>query len=56
MAGGTYFGAHTGLVLPYWAIRLALGTATAKDIPTPTTGICVDRFTNELATCNVASE
>lgn len=41
LAGGTYIGTPTGLVLPYWAIRLALGTATAAQVPTPRTGIRV---------------
>src|SRR4029453_5915808 len=45
MAGGLFFGAFSGLLLPYWAIRLALGTATEADIPRPKTGIRFDRVT-----------
>lgn len=44
LAGGTFFGAFSGLLVPYWAIRLALGTATEADIPRPKTGIRFDRL------------
>lgn len=48
MSGGTHYGALSGVVYPYWAIRLALGTATEGDIPTPKTGIWVDRATRQI--------
>jgi len=41
MAGGISYSFHSGVVLPYWAIRLALGTACPGDIPQPTTGVLV---------------
>lgn len=45
MAGGTYFGSYVGIVLPYWAIRLALGTATIDDVPPLGARVKVDRKT-----------
>jgi biotin carboxylase len=48
MAGGTYLGAFTGVLLPYWAIRIAVGTATADDVPEPKTGILIDRATRQV--------
>lgn len=48
MAGGTYMGAFTGVLLPYWAIRIATGTATAVDVPEPKTGILIDRATRTV--------
>jgi len=50
MSGGTHYGALSGVVFPYWAIRLALGTAQESDIPTPKTGIWVDRATRQIVT------
>ncbi len=52
MAGGTYIGGLTGVLLPYWAIRLAIGTATASDVPQPRTGmdIHMDRTTRAVIT------
>jgi hypothetical protein len=41
MSGGAPYAAKSGLVLPYWAIRLALGTAREVDIPYPQTGIWI---------------
>jgi hypothetical protein len=41
MAGGISYSFLSGVVLPYWAIRLALGTAEPGDIPTPKTGLLV---------------
>lgn len=41
MAGGISYSFLSGVVLPYWAIRLALGTATPDDIPQPRTGLLV---------------
>lgn len=48
MAGGVFFGAFSGLLLPYWAIRLALGTAAEADIPRPKTGIRFHRVTGAV--------
>jgi hypothetical protein len=41
MAGGISYSFLSGVVLPYWAIRLALGTAAPGDIPQPRTGLLV---------------
>jgi hypothetical protein len=41
MAGGISYSFLSGVVLPYWAIRLALGTAEPADIPRPKTGLLV---------------
>jgi hypothetical protein len=41
MAGGISYSFLSGVVLPYWAIRLALGTAEPGDIPQPKTGLLV---------------
>ena len=38
MSGGLPFACQSGLALPLWAIRLALGTATPADLPQPLTG------------------
>ncbi len=48
MAGGIHWGIFTGVLLPYWAIRLAAGTATAADIPEPKTGIRFNRKTRKV--------
>ncbi len=41
MSGGLPMACKSGLLLPLWAIRLALGTATPNDVPAPRTGIWV---------------
>lgn len=41
MSGGLPMTFRTGLNLPLWAIRLALGTATAADVPAPRAGFRV---------------
>ncbi len=41
MSGGLPFSGQSGLDLPLWTIRLALGTATTADIPQPLTGIWI---------------
>jgi hypothetical protein len=41
MSGGTPFACESGLPLPYWALRLAAGTASPEDIPRPRTGLWV---------------
>lgn len=48
MAGGIHWGIFTGVLLPYWAIRLAAGTASAADIPEPKTGIRFHRKTRKV--------
>ncbi|MCI0462542.1 MAG: ATP-grasp domain-containing protein [Gemmataceae bacterium] len=39
MSGGLHYACLSGVALPYWAVRLALGTASPEDIPTPRTGL-----------------
>jgi biotin carboxylase len=41
MAGGTNMSCLSGVVLPYWAIKLALSECTESDIPYPRTGLRV---------------
>jgi hypothetical protein len=41
MSGGLPFACRSGVVLPYWALRLALGTAGPDDVPLPRTGLWV---------------
>lgn len=41
MSGGLYVTFQSGVSLPYWAIRLALGTAQPADVPEPETGVTV---------------
>lgn len=48
MAGGTHWGVFSGVLLPYWAIRLAAGTARPEDIPQPLTGIRFHRKTRQI--------
>ncbi|HEY9784422.1 MAG TPA: ATP-grasp domain-containing protein [Candidatus Obscuribacterales bacterium] len=48
MAGGIYWGAFAGVLLPYWAIRLSLGTASEADIPRVTNTVRVDRKTQTI--------
>lgn len=48
MAGGIHWGIFTGVLLPYWAIRLAAGTATASDIPEPKLNIRFNRKTRQV--------
>lgn len=50
MAGGTYLGEHAGVLLPYWAIRIATGSAKVEDVPEPKTGILIDRATRSVIT------
>lgn len=42
MSGGIPAACQSGLALPYWAIRLALGTVSHEQIPFPQTGLKVD--------------
>jgi biotin carboxylase len=48
MSGGIHYSALSGVCLPYWALRLALGTAQASDIPVPRTSIRVDRASGQI--------
>lgn len=41
MSGGILRCCQSGLELPYWAIRLALGTAEQAELPQPRTGLLV---------------
>lgn len=41
MSGGTNMSCLSGLILPYWGIKLALGTASESDVPLPKTGLRV---------------
>ncbi|QDU19466.1 ATP-grasp domain-containing protein [Urbifossiella limnaea] len=41
MSGGLPMTFRSGLNLPLWAVRLALGTGTAADLPAPRTGVRV---------------
>jgi hypothetical protein len=41
MSGGLPFACQSGLALPYWALRLALGTVVKDDVPQPCTGVWV---------------
>lgn len=41
MSGGINMACQSGLVLPYWALRLATGSATREDIPKPRSGLLV---------------
>ncbi len=50
MAGGTHWGVFAGVLMPYWAIRLAGGTAIPEDIPAPKTGIRFHRKTRQILT------
>src|SRR5262245_26273615 len=38
MSGGLHYACLSGVAFPYWALRLALGTATPDDVPRPQTG------------------
>lgn len=48
MAGGTHWGIFSGVLLPYWAIRLAADTAKPEDIPQPRTGVRFHRKTRQI--------
>jgi biotin carboxylase len=38
MSGGLYGSCLSGVAFPYWAVRLALGTAKPEDVPQPQVG------------------
>lgn len=44
MSGGLYVTFHSGVSLPYWAIRLALGTAQPSDVPKPESDVSVGQM------------
>jgi ATP-grasp domain-containing protein len=41
MSGGLPYACQSGLALPCWAVRLALGTAAPEDVPPPRTDVWV---------------
>ncbi len=41
MSGGLIYSCQAGVPLPYWAVRLALGSAQPEMVPAPVAGICV---------------
>src|SRR5262249_51928125 len=43
MSGGLHYACLSGVAFPYWAARVALGTATPDDIPRPQTGLRVGK-------------
>ncbi|MFN4259084.1 MAG: ATP-grasp domain-containing protein [Gemmataceae bacterium] len=53
MAGGLLVACMSGVAFPYWAARLALGAATAADIPQPRTGIRVAQVVQALQVTTV---
>jgi len=48
MSGGIGMSCLSGVSLPYWALRLALGTCTDADIPLPRTGLRVAEVTQAV--------
>lgn len=48
MSGGLPLACRSGVVLPYWALRLALGTATPDDVPSPRAGLWVPQPEDEV--------
>lgn len=42
MSGGLPMACQSGVAVPYWAIRLALGTAQPHEVPQPRTGFVVE--------------
>jgi hypothetical protein len=44
MSGGLPMACRSGVPMPYWAIRLALGTASVEDVPVPRVGFVVSPF------------
>jgi carbamoylphosphate synthase large subunit len=40
-SGGVFLACRSGVALPYWAARLALGTARPEDVPAPRVGFAV---------------
>jgi carbamoylphosphate synthase large subunit len=48
MSGGINMACESGFILPYWALRLAAGTATPADIPAPRHHLMVTIFYQAL--------
>jgi len=48
MSGGIAMSCLSGVCLPYWALRLAMGTATDADIPHGKTGLRVMELTHAV--------
>jgi hypothetical protein len=48
-SGGLLYSCLSGLSFPYWAVRLALGTATPADVPRPRTGLRVAKVNRAIA-------
>lgn len=48
MSGGLHYACRSGVEIPYWAVRLALGTATPAQVPQPRTGIKVGQVTKAI--------
>lgn len=44
LSGGAGIACMSGVTLPYWAVRLELGTATSADVPEPKTGFRVQQL------------
>jgi len=49
MSGGLLYACMSGLVFPYWAVRLALGTATPADVPQPRSGLRISKVNRAIA-------
>jgi len=48
MSGGLLYACLSGVAFPYWAVRLALGTATPADVPRPRTGLRVSKVNRAI--------
>jgi biotin carboxylase len=48
MSGGIGMSCLSGVALPYWALRIAMGTCTDADIPLPKTGLRVAEVTQSI--------
>ena len=49
MSGGLPMACQSGVAIPYWAIRLALGTAQPHEVPQPRTGFVVEPTASMIA-------
>jgi carbamoylphosphate synthase large subunit len=48
MSGGLHYACLSGVAFPYWAVRLALETASPEDVPRPRTGIRVGQVNKAI--------
>lgn len=48
MSGGLHCACLSGLAFPYWAVRLALGSARPEEVPVPRTGLRVGQVTRAV--------